>query len=76
LIAAELSFLAVFVSYRRFTHSLEKRRSGRTRSDYRPGANYHFEDQILNGKMSFDYRLQPRVVQKSNALELMRSDWM
>jgi DNA mismatch repair ATPase MutS len=38
-----------------------------------PGANYHFEDQILNGKMSFDYRLWPGVVQKSNALELMRS---
>jgi DNA mismatch repair ATPase MutS len=37
-----------------------------------PGANYHFEDQILNGKMSFDYRLRPGVVQKSNALELMR----
>jgi len=38
-----------------------------------PGANCHFEDQILNGKMSFDYRLRPGVVQKSNALELMRS---
>ncbi len=38
-----------------------------------PGANYHFEDQILNGKMSFDYRLRRGVVQKSNALELMRS---
>jgi hypothetical protein len=38
-----------------------------------PGANYHFEDEILNGKMSFDYRLRPGVVQKSNALELMRS---
>jgi len=37
------------------------------------GANCHFEDQILNGKMSFDYRLRPGVVQKSNALELMRS---
>jgi hypothetical protein len=37
-----------------------------------PGANYHFEDQILDGKMSFDYRLRPGVVQKSNALELMR----
>jgi DNA mismatch repair ATPase MutS len=34
---------------------------------------FHFEDQILNGKMSFDYRLRPGVVQKSNALELMRS---
>ena len=29
-------------------------------------------DQILNGKTSFDYRLRPGVVQKSNALELMR----
>ena len=38
-----------------------------------PGANYHFEDQILNGKMSFDYHLRPGVVTKSNALELMRS---
>jgi len=38
-----------------------------------PGTNYHFEDQLLNGKMSFDYRLRPGVVQKSNALELMRS---
>ena len=38
-----------------------------------PGANYHFEDQLLNGKMSFDYRLRSGVVQKSNALELMRS---
>jgi DNA mismatch repair ATPase MutS len=37
-----------------------------------PGANHHFEDQILNGKMSFDYRLRPEVVRKSNALELMR----
>jgi hypothetical protein len=37
-----------------------------------PGANYHFEDQIVNGKMSFDYRLRPGVVEKSNALELMR----
>ena len=37
-----------------------------------PGANYHFEDQILNGKMSFDYLLRRGVVQKSNALELMR----
>ena len=37
-----------------------------------PGANCHFEDQIVNGKMSFDYRLRPGVVEKSNALELMR----
>ena len=38
-----------------------------------PGANYHFEDQLAEGKLSFDYRLQPGVVTKSNALDLMRS---
>lgn len=38
-----------------------------------PGLNFHFEDQLLDGRMSFDYRLRPGVVEKSNALELMRS---
>ena len=38
-----------------------------------PAANGHFEDQIVDGKMHFDYHLRPGVVQKSNALELMRS---
>ena len=39
-----------------------------------PGAaNVHFEDRIENGRIVFDYRLQPGVVRKSNALELMRS---
>jgi DNA mismatch repair ATPase MutS len=37
------------------------------------GANFHFEDQLADGKLSFDYRLQPGVVTKSNALDLMRS---
>jgi hypothetical protein len=36
-------------------------------------ANVHFEDQFQNGRMTFDYRLQNGVVEKSNALELMRS---
>ena len=36
-------------------------------------ANVHFEDQITDGKMSFDYHLRPDVVAKSNALELMRA---
>jgi MutS domain V/MutS domain III len=36
------------------------------------GVNVHFEDVLVNGKMSFDYRIRPGVVQKSNALELMR----
>ena len=37
------------------------------------GANVHFEDHLEDGRMRFDYRLRPGVVQKSNALELMRS---
>jgi hypothetical protein len=37
------------------------------------GANVHFEDTLENGQISFDYRLRPGVVEKSNALELMRS---
>ena len=35
--------------------------------------NVHFEDHLEAGKMTFDYRLRPGVVQRSNALELMRS---
>jgi hypothetical protein len=37
------------------------------------GANVHFEDHLEDGQMHFDYRMYPGVVQKSNALELMRS---
>jgi hypothetical protein len=36
-------------------------------------ANVHFEDHLEGGKMTFDYVLRPGVLQKSNALELMRS---
>ena len=36
-------------------------------------ANQHFEDHLENGVMTFDYRIQPGVVEKSNALELMRA---
>jgi len=36
-------------------------------------ANVHFEDHLENGKMSFDYRMRPGVVTKSNALALMRA---
>jgi hypothetical protein len=35
--------------------------------------NVHFEDRLENGRLLFDYRLRPGVVQRSNALELMRS---
>ena len=36
-------------------------------------ANVHFEDQIEDGKIRFDYRMRPGMVRKSNAIELMRS---
>ncbi|HEU4754153.1 MAG TPA: DNA mismatch repair protein MutS, partial [Armatimonadota bacterium] len=36
-------------------------------------ANVHFEDHMEDGRMAFDYHLRPGVVQKSNALELMRA---
>jgi hypothetical protein len=43
-------------------------------ADLRPrAANVHFEDHLEAGKMTFDYVLRPGVLQKSNALELMRS---
>jgi hypothetical protein len=37
------------------------------------GANMHFEDRFENGAMTFDYRMREGVVQKSNALALMRA---
>jgi MutS domain V len=35
--------------------------------------NVHFADTLVNGELHFDYRLQPGVVERSNALDLMRS---
>jgi hypothetical protein len=37
------------------------------------GANVHFQDVLEDGRMRFDYRVRPGVVQHSNALALMRS---
>jgi len=35
--------------------------------------NIHFVDHIEDGKIAFDYKIRPGVVQKSNALDLMRA---
>ena len=35
--------------------------------------NVHFEDQIIDGRIQFDYRMKPGVVRTSNALALMRA---
>jgi len=38
-----------------------------------PGpTNYHFEDQVVNGEMTFDYRLRPGSSPTTNALKIMR----
>jgi DNA mismatch repair ATPase MutS len=34
--------------------------------------NVHFQEEIEQGVMRFDYRLRPGIVEKSNGLELMR----
>jgi hypothetical protein len=36
-------------------------------------ANVHFVDEFHDGRLTFDYRLRPGVVQSSNAIALMRS---
>jgi hypothetical protein len=35
--------------------------------------NVHFADRLVDGKMIFDYRMRPGIVQHSNALALMRA---
>jgi DNA mismatch repair ATPase MutS len=37
------------------------------------GRNCHFEDMIEDGKLKFDYRLRPGIVETSNALKLMKA---
>ncbi len=40
-----------------------------------PGAieNVHFQDELLDGMLKFDFKLRPGIVTKSNGIELMRS---
>ena len=53
------------------THDLALTDMGRTLSPQ--VMNVHFEDHVDNGTMQFDYTMRPGVVQKSNALSLMRT---
>ncbi len=52
------------------THDLELTRIVKSMDDR--AANYHFEDQITKDAMTFDYQLRDGVVERSNAIELMR----
>ncbi len=36
-------------------------------------ANVHFEDRLVDGRLVFDFRIRPGVVERSNALDLMRA---
>jgi hypothetical protein len=40
-----------------------------------PGAieNVHFQDELVDGRLKFDFKLRPGIVTKSNGIELMRS---
>ena len=53
------------------THALSL---ARVADELAPAAiNVHFEDRLENGKLIFDYQMRPGVVQRSNALDLMRA---
>jgi hypothetical protein len=44
-------------------------------TDLRDGAlrNVHFQDELIDGKLTFDFKLRDGVVTKSNGIELMRA---
>jgi len=44
-------------------------------AELQPGAieNVHFQDELVDGTLRFDFKLQPGIVTKSNGIELMRS---
>jgi DNA mismatch repair ATPase MutS len=53
------------------THDLSL---ARVADELAPAAiNVHFEDRLEDGRLIFDYRMRPGVVQRSNALDLMRA---
>jgi hypothetical protein len=41
--------------------------------DARALVNVHFQDELVDGKLTFDFKLHPGIVTKSNGIELMRS---
>jgi hypothetical protein len=53
------------------THDLSL---ARVATELAPAAeNVHFEDRLENGLLRFDYKMKPGVVERSNALDLMRA---
>ena len=54
-------------------HDARPRADGAAFAARVPSLNMHFEDRLENGRMVFDYRMRPGVVEHSNALALMRA---
>jgi DNA mismatch repair ATPase MutS len=52
------------------THDLALTRIADEQGDR--AVNLHLDDELVDGRLVFDYRLEPGVVTRSNALELMR----
>lgn len=52
------------------THDLALTKIAESMSDQ--AVNKHFEDKITDGQMTFDYTLRDGIVERSNAIELMR----
>ena len=46
---------------------LEEKHAGKVR-------NVHFADHVENGRMRFDYKMQPGVIDSTNALRLMKAN--
>jgi MutS domain V len=55
------------------THDLALTRLATEPQNTLHATNLHMQDEMVEGKMVFDYRLRPGVVQHSNALPLMRA---
>lgn len=53
------------------THDLALARMAESLAPH--AANVHFEDHMEDGRIAFDYRLRSGVIQKSNAIALMRA---
>ena len=53
------------------THDLALTQIGNTVGNR--AINVHFEDHMEDGRISFDYKMLPGIVERSNALELMRA---
>ena len=55
------------------THARSRADGNRRRAERGRLRNLHFQDELVDGRMKFDFKLHEGIVTKSNGLELMRS---